>query len=448
MQVTKLIVRQVHIPLRKPIRHASFERAATENLIVECHLKNGIIGYGEGVPREYVTGETIDDAVDTIRRADLAALRAASPENLEEAITAAERIRLAPASSPPRTGGSDGGAGPDDRGIRTNAARCAVELAYLDAACRAFEKPLGEVTRLAQPGLYEPKRQVRYSAAITSATGWKLRLQALVRKWYGFRQCKVKVGIAGQDDVGRLRIIRKLMGRSMELRLDANEAWKVDEAAAIWERLAPFGIQWVEQPVAHAQMPELGRLRRSWAADGQPARLPRQAGHPQGGLPTPHPPFPPLERGGPRGGRQGATGRQKMLVMLDESLCGMVDAKRCLEEDWGDLFNLRLSKCGGYLNTLRLAAFAEGKVGCQLGCQVGETAILSAAGRHFACTVKGLLALEGSYDRWLVREALSREDITFGRGGLAPALDGPGLGIRVDRDALQRVTIRQETIFD
>ena len=72
-----------------------------------------------------------------------------------------------------------------------------------------------------------------------------------------------------------------------------------------------------------------------------------------------------------------------------------------------DLFNLRLSKCGGFIPTLRLAQFAKAHgLACQLGCQVGETAVLSAAGRHFAASVGGLRFLEGSYDRHLVREAL------------------------------------------
>ncbi|NBO93151.1 MAG: dipeptide epimerase, partial [Planctomycetia bacterium] len=80
---------------------------------------------------------------------------------------------------------------------------------------------------------------------------------------------------------------------------------------------------------------------------------------------------------------------------------------------------------------------------CQLGCQVGETAILSAAGRHFASSVADLRYVEGSYDAWLVREALAGTNLTFGRGGWAPALTGGGLGIDIDPAALQRVTVRR-----
>ena len=87
--------------------------------------------------------------------------------------------------------------------------------------------------------------------------------------------------------------------------------------------------------------------------------------------------------------------------MLDESLCGMADAERAAADGLCDLFNLRLSKCGGFIPSLRLAQFAARHgLGYQLGCQVGETAVLSAAGRHFATSVKDL-----RYRRGVVRPA-------------------------------------------
>ena len=73
--------------------------------------------------------------------------------------------------------------------------------------------------------------------------------------------------------------------------------------------------------------------------------------------------------------------------------------------------------------------------------------MLSAAGRHFAASVRDLRYLEGSYDRHLVAERLSREDITFGWGGWAQALTGPGLGISIDQNAVERVTVRKERLL-
>ncbi len=388
MKVVELTAYQVRIPLRKPIRHASHTRSATDNVLVRCVLEDGTEGFGEGVPRDYVTGETIESALALLRQSDLAA-QLETCRDFPQAVALAERLRLAPVPG-------------DDRGCQGNAARCAVELALLDAYGRKFGQPLSAVTALVASDLHEPRARVRYSGAITSATGFKLRFAAFAMRVFGFHQVKVKVGIPGQDDVARLTTVRRRLGWKRDLRVDANEAWTPSEVVQCIRELEPFRISAVEQPVAHEQVAVLANVRR----------------------------------------------RVRTPIMLDESLCGRVDAERAVEAGTCDLFNLRLSKCGGFVPSLRLAQLARRHgLGCQLGCQVGETAVLSAAGRHFAASVADLRYLEGSYDRHLVREALGAEDLTFSWGGWAPALAGPGLGVRLDPLALQRVTVRKEALL-
>jgi len=389
VQPLELTAFHVRIPLRKPIQHASHTRSETDNVLVRCVLPDGTEGFGEGVPREYVTGETIDSALALLRHSDLAA-QLEPCQDFPQAVALAERLRLAPVAG-------------DDRGCQGNAARCAMELALLDAYGKRFGQPVSAVTRLAAPELCQPRAWVRYSGAITSARrGLKLRLAAWRMRIYGFHQVKVKVGIAGHDDVQRLRIIRGRLGSRVDIRIDANEAWTPADVVARIQELEPFGLSAVEQPVPHADADALAEVRRQ-------VRVP---------------------------------------LMLDESLCGPIDAERAVQRGTCDLFNLRLSKCGGFLPALRLAQFARRHgLGCQLGCQVGETAVLSAAGRHFAASVAELRYVEGSYDRHLVREALGLQDLTFRWGGWARALPGPGLGLALDPVALERVTVRKENLL-
>lgn len=388
MRFVEFTAYHVRIPLRRPIRHASHRRTETDNIIVKCVLDCGIEGYGEGVPRDYVTGETVDSALALLRASDLGSVLE-DCNDFNEAVSLAERMHLAPVPG-------------DDRGCQGNAARCAVEIALLDAAGKKFRQPLSAVTQLLDPELFEPKISIRYSGAITSARGFKARIAAWAMRIYGFRQVKVKVGIEGHDDPARLRVIRRILGRQVDLRIDANEAWSPDVAAARIRALEPYGISAVEQPLPHAASAHLKELRSN--------------------VETP--------------------------IMLDESLCSRIDAERAIADGSCDVFNLRLSKCGGFIPSLRLARIAaRAGLTSQLGCQVGETAILSAAGRHFATSVKGLRYLEGSYDRHLVREALGTTDLTFRWGGRAPSLPGPGLGMIVDTDALARVTVRKERLL-
>ena len=134
-------------------------------------------------------------------------------------------------------------------------------------------------------------------------------------------------------------------------------------------------------------------------------------------------------------------------VMLDESLCGYPDAVHAIEHGTVDIFNVRLSKCGGLFPSLKIIGLAQRSgIGLQLGCHPGETGLLSAAGRHVASRVEGLRYVEGSYDRHVLATNIINEDVTFGYGGWAPPLTGPGLGVTVNRDALDRLTVARREI--
>ena len=77
MKVVELTVYHVRIPLRRAIRHASHTRTTTDNLLVRCVLEDGTEGFGEGVPRDYVTGETIASDLALLRLSSLPASRLA-----------------------------------------------------------------------------------------------------------------------------------------------------------------------------------------------------------------------------------------------------------------------------------------------------------------------------------------------------------------------------------
>lgn len=389
MKLTSLVLYRTSVPLRKPIRHASHQRESSENLIVEAVLEDGTRGYGEGVPRTYVTGETVETAMAALTRFDIAR-HLGDPADYLQVVRRLEALVLPEIAA-------------DSRGMKGNSARCALELALLDAYGRVFGRPAYEALMIAgaETGLLQARPQgVRYSGAITAETPRKERLSAWKMRLYGFRQVKVKVGVAGQDDAGRLSRFRRIMGRSMDLRLDANEAWPASELMDRVKPLLRFVPSALEQPVSHAEVGALAEIRPKLVVP----------------------------------------------VMLDESLCGYPDAVRAVDEGLADLLNVRLSKCGGMLASLRIVRLAKRSgLGVQLGCHPGETGLLSAAGRHFASVVEGLRYIEGSYDRHILARNVIREDITFRYGGQAPVINGPGLGVTVDPAALEALTVdRQE----
>lgn len=391
-RIVQLRAFHVRIPFWRTVTHASHSRTSSENVVVECRLDNGVVGYGEGVPRDYVTGETIDISMSLLRNVQWDASELVdSFRSFQEVVERCQRFSL---------GVVEG----DDRHCIGNAARCAVEMAVLDAFGQSFAVSIRDLAGYLPEckAIHQPRPACQYGAAITSKPRYREILTALKLRVGMFKQIKVKVGTEHQNDPERLRLFRKLLGRSIDIRIDANESWRGDEAAERIRELMPFQISAVEQPVAHQSVEQLKRVREETSVP----------------------------------------------IMLDESLCSMIDAERALHGGWCDLFNLRLSKCGGLIRTLELASFAHANgLGYQLGCQVGETGILSAAGRHFACSIRNIRYLEGSYDRYLVRERLIRRDITFGWAGRAPAITGPGLGVAVDPARLARITVSEETLL-
>ena len=388
MKVVELTAYLVRIRLKKPIKHASHTRTETENIIVRCVLDDQTVGFGEGVPREYVTGETAESAMALLKRSDLGS-QLSGCRDFSQSLAMIERVQMTPVPG-------------DERQCQGNAARCAIELALLDAYGKVFGEPLTNVTKALAPDLYQFRNQIQYSGAITSAKGFKAKLAAWKMWIFGFKQLKVKVGIEGYDDAARLKSIRKHVGKKMDIRIDANEAWTPENLVQKISELEPYQISSLEQPIPHAQIQSLKELRKQ--------------------IKTP--------------------------IMFDESLCSRIDAERSIDDGLCDLFNLRLSKCGGFIPSLRLAQLAKRRgIGYQLGCQVGETCLLSAAGRHFATSVSGIRYLEGSYDRHLVKESLGKEDITFRWAGKASALTGSGLGVELDPDSLAQVILKKESLL-
>ncbi len=390
MRIRKLTAHVVRVPLKRPFKHASAVRNESDNIFIRCELADGTTGWGEGVPRSYVTGETPEGCLTQLAKTSLAEQLSPDAGSWPEVIRLCERFQPAIERD-------------DPRGCHGNALRCAVELSLLDAFGRLLDEPVGNVVERfpSASSILAKRDSVQYSAAIDSGN-CGLPRKSLVRRIYGFQQCKVKVGAEGDDDAARLRTIRQWIGSRMDLRLDANEAWSAESVVARVEPLLKYNISCLEQPVPHAEAPRLAEVRRQ--------------------VPTP--------------------------IMLDESLTTQHDAQAAIGGQMCDLFNIRLSKCGGFFNSLRLATMASSAgLGYQLGCHPGESGILSAAGRHWACRVKNIRYLEGSYDRHLLRELLTHEDITFGYAGRAPRLTAAGLGVTINESALERLTIDKQEHF-
>ncbi|MFP5220059.1 MAG: o-succinylbenzoate synthase [Actinomycetes bacterium] len=84
----------------------------------------------------------------------------------------------------------------------------------------------------------------------------------VLQRFPGCTTAKVKVAEAGQsldDDVARVAAVCEELGPSGRVRVDANGGWTVDQARTALRELAPFGLEYAEQPCATVE--ELRQVR-------------------------------------------------------------------------------------------------------------------------------------------------------------------------------------------
>ena len=370
MIIRKVDIWHLNLPFLSPIKHNLATHTSSANLVVKVTADTPRPGYGEGVPRDFVTGETLSGSLAFLLETLIPALldlEFSSPPQLQEALRDLFR---------------------QTAGERHPAAFCALETAVLDAAGRAWDLPLHEFFGPRGNGV------LIYSAVIPMASREQMaRLLGLVKQM-AMPFLKLKVG--GADDLEVLKLARETLGWEVDIRVDANCAWTAAEAIRRLREMAPYRLSAVEQPVAKE---DFEGLKEVGAATGLP-------------------------------------------VIADESLCTEAEARSLIDLKACGIFNLRLSKCGGpgAVDRIRRLAAAAG-VRCQLGCHVGETSILSAAGRHFASCAPELVYLEGSFSPFLFAREPVAQPVVFGPGGRAPSLSGPGLGIEVLDQVLQEFSV-------
>jgi muconate cycloisomerase len=363
------------IPMKAEFKHAAAARDVSEGLLVRLTLSDGTVGWGEAIPRPYVSGETCESAAKIIE-SDYAA-RLADDDPLD----------TKPVADP-------------DGKVQFTSAWCACELAYLDAVCKSSRQRVAGflARRLGRP---QSRKLRRISGIIPKAE--PVAAARLLRRMrlYAIRHFKVKVGFSG--DMAVLQACAKSFARGIQsgrcsLRVDANGAWSLADAVGRLEEMRGCGVAAIEQPLAKDAWGELAELQ---AASDIP-------------------------------------------VMLDESLVTFADAERAVASSAARMFNIRVSKNGGLVGALALADFARSKgIGFQLGCMVGETGILSAAGRVFLELVgQDVRWAENSYGRFILSDDIVRQRVTIGYAGRVRRLARPGLGVVVDERKVERYAKR------
>jgi muconate cycloisomerase len=385
--VTELQLFAVDLPFKTAFRHAAAERTISESLFLRVGLDSGVDGWGEALPRAYVSGESREQAFTLLRDTILPALVGRTFQSLPEVVAFLEKC--------------DGKAPTDwlRPDVPQTSAWCSVDLALLDAFGRAFGEPVWLGTAGEQPPAPAALGRYRYSGVVSVGRGWPYAKSLLRMRAFGFPQVKLKLGEDGA--LRAARTARWLLGRRVDLRVDANMAWSVEQALAVIEELRPVGIRSFEQPIAAGDLAGLARLVAESSAQ----------------------------------------------IMVDEGLTDRDSLQRFISHRACTAANVRISKCGGLIGAYaRCREALEAGLVLQVGCQVGESSLLSAAQltllSALAPLTPGVRYAEGCFGRHLLREDPAAPLVQFRYGGRAPRRPpGAGLGVGVDQAMLQRWTV-------
>ena len=358
--IQDLSVRSLNIPFKQSFAHASAVRAGTESVLVTIVNRDGVMGVGEGCPRKYVTGETIDSIQRFVHEYRGHWMDIAAVDDLREWVTRHTN--------------------PIDR---NPAAWCAVETAFLDLMGKETGQSIETV--LGVPAL---NGRFQYSAVLGAGSNSSFEKQLQRYFAAGFTDFKVKVMGRQEDDADKLARLAAYNIPSLRVRIDANNLWsEAGEALAYLKRI-PCSVTAIEEPLK--------------VGDYEGCRF--------------------------------VAHEMNVPVILDESFLRLDQFVAIQETPSASIINIRISKMGGVLRALSVAAKAK-EVGIPIiiGAQVGETSILTRAALTVAhCYRDIVVAQEGAFGTLLLERDICQPSLMFGKAGrLEAEMAGraPGLGL-------------------
>jgi o-succinylbenzoate synthase len=355
------------LPLRAPLATAHGILRERHGALLALETDLGLTGLGEATPIAGFGLETPARTREALARLGKGAL-GRDPRVLDALLDAAE---LAAPDAP--------------------CARAAFDSALHDLVSQSESLPLA--TWLARRLGTVARTRIEVSMLLTGTTTRDLVSAAERAVADGFRSLKLKIAGAGFGaDRERVHAVRCAVGPAVRIRVDANGGFATpDLALRAIATLAPYGLEWIEQPVPASDLAALTRVRS--------------------GSPIP--------------------------IAADEAAVGSADLVRVLADRAADWIVLKPSALGGLRAATRAAALAR-----TAGCGVAVTTLLDGAVARagalaLAAALPGPLPACGLATGSLLAADLAESE-RFDGAALSPATI-PGLGVPLDPGRLERV---------
>ncbi len=353
MRITALEAWPVEMRLAEPYTIAYETVSSTHNVFLRIETSSGITGYGCAAPDLQVTGETHKDVLRTFQEIILPYIKGSDPHRIAFLL---HRLQLYLKNQP--------------------SALAMIDMALHDILGKSANLPVYKMF-----GGFRIRIKTSITIGILPLEETIARAREYMRQ--GFKSIKIKGGQNVDSEIEKIMKVREAVGKNIELRIDANQGYSVEDTLKFVEKTRPAQLELIEQPTPRADIDQLGKVTS--------------------GVPIP--------------------------VMADESLMNLRDAFRLARRDLVDMVNVKLMKVGGISEALQINAVARSAgLEVMVGC-MDEAALAIAAGLHFALARPNVVYadLDGHLD--LIDDPSS--GAVFIREGYLYPTEKPGLGFNL-----------------
>jgi o-succinylbenzoate synthase len=369
MHITDIQWQTYSVPFLRAFQTAHGNLQMREGILVQVTTNEGITGLGEIAPLPSFNGESLKEA--SFSLSELAArLRYTA---IEEALELLATERISSKNAP---------------------TLCGMEIALLDAMGKATGS---SVSKLLSPPDFMPRASVPVNVVISAKEAKAAAKAAQKARMNGYCCVKLKVGLGSgiSEEVERIAAVRDAIGASMHLRLDANEAWQLEEAIAILSQCVPYDIQYVEQPLKAQDLAGMHFLRKE--------------------VPIP--------------------------IAADESIHDFESVHVVLDEEAADILILKPQFAGGLRNVQQMIQDALEHGVSSVITSTLEAGIGIAAELHLTAATPSITLECGLATLPLLADDLIKEGLPVHDGFMAVPT-GPGLGVELDRPVLNKYARR------
>ncbi len=221
MKIKQIEVFSVNLPLIKPFIISYATYPYIKSIIVKLTTECGLVGWGESVPDEHITGETPESTYAMLKTTLAPLLIGKNPMEFEKIH---ELMNLTVHRAP--------------------AAKAAIDIACFDVVGKKLGVPVYQLLG----GRYHEKFPVTHVLSIDEPN--KMADEAEEKVKEGYCSFKMKVGVDVSGDVKRIKAVRERVGEYIAIRVDVNQGWgnSANTLQAL-RQLESLGIDWLEQPV-------------------------------------------------------------------------------------------------------------------------------------------------------------------------------------------------------